>query len=66
MNRENEIILINGPLAEGELLHSPSNSVIYSVTLANGMVVTSPEGFPSQYGNKTFQKQATKQCSPVV
>lgn len=45
MRDNNLIITVNGPVIEGHLLQSQTSGVIYSVSLSNGMIVTSPEGF---------------------
>lgn len=45
MKENTQITTINGPVIEGYMLQPQTSGVIYSVSLANGMVVTSPEGF---------------------
>jgi hypothetical protein len=45
MKDENPIITVDGPVIEGYLSLPHASGVIYSVSLSNGMVVTSPEGF---------------------
>jgi hypothetical protein len=45
MTDEIKIVTVNGPIIEGYMLQSPLGSVIYSVSLSNGIIVTSPEGF---------------------
>jgi hypothetical protein len=39
------ITVVDGPTVDGNRLHSATTGIIYSVILANGMVVTSPERF---------------------
>ena len=45
MRDDNLIVTVNGPVIEGHMLQPQASGVIYSVSLANGMVVTSPETF---------------------
>lgn len=41
----NALITINGPVVDAEFFYSPSSRLIYSISLMNGMVITSPEKF---------------------
>ena len=42
-NSDTNVLTINGPIVGADRLGS--SGIIYSISLANGMVVTSPEGF---------------------
>lgn len=39
------ITVVDGPTVNGRQLHTATTGIIYSVSLANGMIVTSPETF---------------------
>jgi len=45
MRADTLIVPINGPVIEADMLQPQASGVIYSVSLSNGMVVTSPETF---------------------
>jgi len=58
--KKQKIIVVNGPVAERDhdSLHSSASQLIYSVSLANGMVITSPDRFPQRETDSTEKKQA--------
>ncbi len=45
MTPEKKLITVNGPVVESSQFQSGSTGIIYSVSLSNGLVVTSPEQF---------------------
>lgn len=45
MTPDRKLITVNGPVVDLKYLHTATTGIIYSVSMANGMVVTSPERF---------------------
>lgn len=64
MKNDDTIITVNGPVIEGHMLQPQQTGVIYSVSLSNGMVVTSPEEFEAltdALAHKPHSRHSTSQ-----